>query len=299
MKTDRAWCALQRNTHATSVCVLCGCGSNEPPNHCAYYVTVHNGRNMVFPLSYVHPTDPAWTGAIVVAPVGDDGLPRGAVVCWNDTEPFEGAAVQLPEHHHPDSGSTVGDAETVSFCGATCFCSWACAMRWAQDHIPDHRYRELRSTVYAITGSFVTPAPDPFATMAKFVGPEGLTVDEYRRAATDGRTVTTVSLAVVPGHKVVFWDAPQQPPTGIRSTTTPSMQGRVPIAPTLVGTRTDTKRGESTRPRAEIAAFGAGAGAGSGAGTFTTMRVDCDAVHQGPFTSVPAAYRRAQSRDGA
>lgn len=174
---------------------------------------------MVFCLSHVAPDVPAWDGAMVREPVDQEGMPRQGVVCWNDGEPLLAGekAVQLPERW-----VCQGDDQQPKFSGDTCFCSWECAVAWAGARMAPLEFKTLRTKVFAHTERHVRPAPDVFRCLAKYIGPEGWTVEQYRdhiKNGSDDMELSVATPSIVPGHSVSFWTAAVKPLTGPRITT--------------------------------------------------------------------------------
>jgi hypothetical protein len=246
---------------------------------------VSNKFKMVFPMSHVAPNEPAWNGAIVVAPVKKDGTVQEGVVCWNDGEPFKGKPVQLPSR-------ALGD-NTSRFTGNSCFCSWECGMCWAQRHMTDWEYRTMRTKVFEVTGKFVQPANDPFLTLAKYTGPGGMDIDTYRKG-TEGMEATNASTTVVPGHTVTFWTATVAPPTGPRITNTAPQSGISALLATTTPASTPQKMGSTTSATSATFSTTTPQGAGGGGAAPATPTPASGASSRSATKS--SGYRRARPR---
>jgi len=115
---------------------------------------------------------------------------RTTCACMNDGEPFDGPVHTLPIRirwtKHGGCGYGTADIRYLVPLEVLCngvFCCWPCALRYARLHYSPTEYDRIRSNICRLNGGGRLPAEAgaPEKLLAKHVGANGLSIEEYRR----------------------------------------------------------------------------------------------------------------------
>jgi len=134
---------------------------------------------------------------------------RTTCACMNDGEPFDGPVHSLPVRVRWERSKT--EATAVAAAAATktllrvprprprrripaevhclgIFCSWPCALLYARLHYSSGECLRVRQYLTELLGTWYLPreAPPPERLLRKFIGPRGLTIEEYRAQLCGG-----------------------------------------------------------------------------------------------------------------